>query len=122
MTLYSTLLEVKGLKGLKEEHLESLSWKVRQTCFVALLDELGGSVETERRKLRQLVESRADATRSLRDAASRTTDGRDFARDPPSQRLNIGSAAVSDEAFRAAFMKALMLTIKRSIRTLNRIM
>ena len=39
------LQRVPGLKNLKMENYVALSWKVRQACFIALLDNLGSAVE-----------------------------------------------------------------------------
>jgi hypothetical protein len=36
---------VPGLKNLTAELVTRLSWKVKQTCFIALLDSFGSIVE-----------------------------------------------------------------------------
>ena len=87
------------MRNLRAEHVGALSWKVRQSCFLAILEDLarGGVCEAEARKARGLTEARAAANRT-----QGRTGGPSLR--PPS-RLTLSSTAMSPEAFRAAFMK-----------------
>ena len=114
MPLLETLRRLPGLKNLTGELLDSLPWKVRQTCFAALLDALakqGAACGAEAAKLRELIEKRQAAARAQAGGASGASGGsgggEGGGRSPrsPPKSLSLGGGAVSSEAFRAAFAK-----------------